>query len=158
QAEPETPNESILGELLITGNVQQHVTPLAILPSFSPEYEDVIVRSVVRRDFELTGMFRVIPDDKAPPGSYDFDDPVDIKAWRKLGAEVIVKVAARRHDKDRVRIFGLCYFMNAGSAPVYEKTFLVPNAEVRVTAHRITDALLGAITGRNGGFTSHLTF
>jgi len=29
---------------------------------------------------------------------------------------------------------------------------------VRVTAHRITDALLGAITGRPGGFASHFTF
>jgi TolB protein len=82
---------------------------------------------------------------------------VDIKAWRKLGAEVIIKVAAQKHE-DAIKLFGLCYFMNAGTAPVYEKTFLVPSAEVRVTAHRITDALLGAITGRNGGFSSHLTF
>jgi TolB protein len=157
-AEPETPSESILGELLISGNASINVTPLAILPSFSPEFEDVVVRSVVRRDFELTGMFRVFADDKAPPGSYAFDDPVDIKAWRKLGAEVIVKVAAQRQGKDQIKIFGLCYFMNAGTAPVYEKTFLVKDADVRITAHRITDALLGAITGRNGGFSSHLTF
>jgi TolB protein len=156
-AAPETPNESLLGELLITGSAEIHLTPLAILPSFSPEFEDVVVRSVVRRDFELTGMFKVIPDDKAPPGSYAFDDPVDIKAWRKLGAEVIVKLAAQKQG-NQVKIFGLCYFENAGSAPVYEKTFLVSSADVRVTAHRITDALLGAITGRNGGFASHLTF
>jgi TolB protein len=156
-AQPETPSESILGELLISGSAEIKLTPLAILPSFSPEFEDVVVRSVVRRDFELTGMFKVIPDDKAPAGSYAFSDPVDIKAWRKLGAEVIIKVAAQK-DGNQVKIFGLCYFENAGSAPVYEKTFLVSPADVRVTAHRITDALLGAITGRNGGFSSHLTF
>ena len=35
---------------------------------------------------------------------------------------------------------------------------MVKKDQVRVTAHRLTDALLGAITGRNGGFSSHLAF
>jgi TolB protein len=156
-AEP-APDESVLGELLITGDVQEHVTPLAVLPSLSPDLEDVIVRGVVRRDFELTGMFKVIPDEKAPEGLYGFDDPVDIKAWTKLGAEVIIKVAARQHSPGMVKIFGIAYFTRHGQKPVYEKTFVVKTEQVRATAHRITDALLGAITGRNGGFSSHLTF
>lgn len=152
------PDESVLGELLITGDVQEHVTPLAVLPSLSPDLEDVIVRGVVRRDFELTGMFKVIPDEKAPEGLYGFNDPVDIKAWSKLGAEVIIKVAAQKQGPDTVKIFGICYFLSHGREPVYEKTFVVKTDQVRVTAHRITDALLGAITGRNGGFSSHLAF
>lgn len=152
------PDESVLGELLITGDVQEHVTPLAILPSLSPDLEDVIVRGVVRRDLELTGMFNVIPDAKAPEGLYGFDDPVDIKAWSKLGAEVIIKVAARQHEPGSVKIYGICYFLSHGREPVYEKTLIVKTDQVRATAHRITDALLGAITGRNGGFSSHLTF
>jgi TolB protein len=151
-------DESPLGQLLITGNTQDQVTPLAILPSLSPDLEDVIVRGVVRRDFELTGMFNVIPDNKAPEGLYGFEDPVDIKAWTRLGAEVIIKVAARQADGGNIKIYGLCYFLSHGKEPVYEKTFVVRKDQVRVTAHRITDALLGAITGRNGGFSSHLTF
>ncbi len=151
-------DESVLGVIMVTGDAKEHVTPLAILPSLSPDLEDVIVRGVVRRDFELTGMFKVIPDNKAPEGLYGFDDPVDIKAWTKLGAEVIIKVSARREEPGMVKIFGLCYFLSNGKEPVYQKTFVVKPEQVRVTAHRITDALLGAITGRNGGFTSHLTF
>jgi TolB protein len=152
------PDESVLGELLITGDVQEHITPLAVLPSLSPDLEDVIVRGVVRRDFELTGMFKVIPDEQAPEGLYGFNDPVDIKAWSKLGAEVIIKVSAQKQGPDTVKIFGICYFLSHGREPVYEKTLVVKNDQVRPTAHRITDALLGAITGRNGGFSSHLTF
>jgi TolB protein len=152
------PDESVLGELLITGDVQEHVTPLAVLPSLSPDLEDVIVRGVVRRDFELTGMFKVLPDEKAPEGLYGFNDPVDIKAWANLGAEVIIKVAAQKQGPDTVKIFGLCYFLSHGREPVYEKTLVVKTDQVRPTAHRITDALIGAITGRNGGFSSHLTF
>ena len=152
------PDESVLGQLPITGHVEEHVTSLAILPSLAPDLEDVIVRGVVRRDFELSGMFRVIPDQKAPAGLYGFDDPVDVDAWRKIGAEVIVKVAARKRRKGKIEVFGLAYFLDVGKDPVYQKKLLVDPSEVRVTAHRITDALLGAITGRPGGFASHFTF
>src|SRR5690606_1298847 len=152
QQESKKPDESLLGEFVVTGVVEEHVPKIAILPSLSPDLEDVVVRSVVRRDFELTGMFDVIDDSKAPPGLYGFDDPVDIDAWRKLGPEAIVKVAARQHKSGKIQVFGLAYFLTVGQDPVYEKKLLVDKSLVRVTAHRITDALLGALTGRPGGF------
>ncbi len=158
QQEQKKPDESLLGEFVVTGVSQEKIPKIAILPSLSPDLEDVVVRSVVRRDFELTGMFDVIDDAKAPPGLYGFDDPVDIDAWRKLGPEAIVKVAARKHKSGKIQVFGLAYFLSVGKDPVYEKTLLVDEALVRVTAHRITDALLGALTGRPGGFASHFTF
>ncbi len=153
-------DESALGEFVVTGTPHEHITRLAILPSLSPDMADVIVRGVVRRDFQLTGMFDLIADKKAPEGLYGFNDPVDINAWKKLGAEVIVKLAARAvpKDKKKVQVYGLCYFLNVGKDPVYQKQLIVDRSIVRVTAHRITDALLGAITGRPGGFASHFTF
>jgi TolB protein len=153
------PDESVLGQIVVTGTVQEHVTRIAILPSLSPDLEDVIVRGVVRHDFELTGMFDVVADRSAPPGLYGFEDAVDIDAWRKLGAEVIVKVAARKDAASgKIQVHGLAYFLSVGKDPVYEKTLLVDPSAARVTAHRITDALLGAITGRPGGFASRMTF
>jgi TolB protein len=151
-------DESPLGEFVVTGTVQERLPRIAILPSLSPDLEDVIVRGVVRRDFELTGMFDIISDDKAPAGLYGFNDPVDIDAWRALGAESIVKVAARKHSPGKIQVFGVAYFLNVGKEPVYEKKLVVSKKDVRVTAHRITDALLGALTGRPGGFASHFTF
>jgi len=150
-------DESPLGEFIVTGVTQERLPRIAILPSLSPDLEDVIVRGVVRHNFELTGMFDVIPDSKAPPGMYAFDDPVDIDAWKKLGAEAIIKVAARKQGP-KIQVFGLAYFLNVGKEPVYEKKLLVAKDDARVTAHRVTDALLGALTGRNGGFASHFTF
>jgi TolB protein len=158
RGEPTTPDEGLLGPFVVTGNVAEHVTRLAILPSLSPDLEDVIVRGVVRHDFELSGMFDVLPDKSAPPGLYGFEDPVDVEAWRKLGAEVIVKVAARKATGGRIQVYGLAYFLSVGQAPVYEKRLLVDSSEARVTGHRITDALLGAITGRPGGFASRMTY
>ena len=148
---PLTADESLLGEFVVTGVTEEHIPKIAILPSLSPDLEDVVVRSVVRRDFELTGMYDVIDDRKAPPGLYGFDDPVDVPAWQRLGAEAIVKVAARKQKKSgKIQVFGLAYFPSAGKDPVYEKKLLVDPKLVRVTAHRITDALLGALTGRGG--------
>jgi TolB protein len=152
------PDESVLGEMIITSSNVEKLPRIAVLPSLSPDYEDVIVRGVVRRDFELTGLFDVISDDKAPPGMYGFEDAVDVDAWRKLGAEAIVKVAARKGTGDQIQVFGLAYLMSTGKKPVFEKTLTVPKTDARVTGHRITDALLGALTGRPGGFASELTF
>lgn len=63
------PDEHTLGDLVITGSQLENVTKLAVLKSYSPDYEDVVVRSVVRHDLELSGMFDVIPDSKAPSAS-----------------------------------------------------------------------------------------
>jgi TolB protein len=153
------PDEGVLGAFVITGvNTQERLPKIAILPSLSPDYEDVIVRGVVRRDFELTGLYELIPDSKAPQGLYGFDDPIDLEAWQKVGAEAIVKVSAQKKGADQIQVLGIAYFLNVGKEPVYQKTIVVNKSEARLTAHRITDALLGALTGRPGSFASELTF
>jgi TolB protein len=157
QGDRPTPNEDVLGELLITGDNQDMRPRLAILPSLSPDLEDVIVRGVVRRDFELTGLYRMIDDAKAPPGLYGFDDPVDVQAWTHIGADIVIKVAARK-NAGKVEVLGVAYLMSSGGRPVYKKTIAVQKEEVRLTAHRVVDALLGALTGRKGGFASRLAF
>lgn len=150
-------DEGALGQFIVTGHQTEKLPRIAILPSLAPDLEDVVVRSVVRRDIELTGLFELISDSKAPPGLYSFDDPVDVPAWQKLGAEAIVKVSARQ-KAGKVEVSGLAYFLNVGKDPVFQKRLVVEKSDVRVTAHRITDALLGALTGRPGGFASQLAF
>ena len=158
-AQESKPDESALGEFVVTGSgTSEHVPKIAVLPSLSPDMADVVVRGTVRRNFELTGLYDVIADAKAPLGLYGFDDAVEVDAWKKLGAEAIVKAAARKHSSGKIEVFGLAYFLNVGKEPVFEKKLLVEAKDVRVTAHRITDALLGALTGRPGGFASHFVY
>lgn len=155
-------DESLLGEFVVTGNAQGEapLPKIALLPSLAPDQEDVTVRSVVHRDLELSGMFQILPDKNAPGGLYGFEDPVDVDAWKKLGPESIVKVAARRvaGDPNKIEVYGLAYFLSVGKDPVYEKKLIVGPKDLRVTAHRMTDALLGALTGRNGSFASEFVF
>jgi len=158
-AAPQKPpaDESPLGQFVVTGRSAEHITSLGILPSNSSAFEDVIVRNVVRRDLELSGMFRILSESKAPPGVYGFRDPVDVDAWQAAGAEVVVKVGAQSKG-DNVEILGLAYFLSTGKEPVFEKRVAVEKKDARKAAHRITDALLGAITGRPGGFASQFVF
>jgi TolB protein len=164
QAQAPAPNpEAGLGEFVVTGTKVEHVTKLAVLPSFAPDLEDVIVRSVVRRDLELSAMFELVSESKAPPGNYQFDDPVDVAGWKKAGAEVIVKLAARKlpsnkPGENKVEVAAFAYLPEHGVEPVYERRFQTVSEEIRMTAHRVTDALLGAITGRPGGFSSRFAF
>lgn len=156
-------SETGLGEFVVTGTRVEHVTKLAVIPSMSPDFEDVIVRSVVRRDLELSAMFDLIQESKAPPGNYQIEDPVDVDAWKKVGAEVIVKLAARKMPQtvpgeNRVEVIALAFLPEHGREPVYERRFQTVSEEIRTTAHRVTDALLGAVTGRPGGFSSRFVF
>jgi TolB protein len=139
-AAPPPADEKLLGDIVVTGTQVEHFTKLAVLRSNSPDYEDVVVRSVVRHDLELSGMFDVIPDSKAPPGNYEFEDPVDLPAWQKLGAEVIVKVAARKTKDAKIEIFSLAYFLDVGKDPVYERRITVLPDDVRMAGHRVTAA------------------
>ena len=143
-------NEAELGEFIVTSKKQEKLPRIAVLPSLSPDLEDVMVRSVVRHDIELTGMFDIIKDADAPPGMYSFDDPVDIEAWKKLGAEAIVKVAARGKGKTKVEVFGIAYFLNVGKDPVYQKKLTVDKDNVRVTAHRRSPVALARPRRRDG--------
>ena len=92
----------------------------------SGQLENVSRVRVVRRDIELTGLFDVISDSKAPVGLYGFDDAIDIDAWRKLGAEAIVKVAARADNTPgKIQVLGVAYFLNVGKDPVYSKKITI---------------------------------
>jgi TolB protein len=42
--------------------------------------------------------------------------------------------------------------------PLRRRNFVTPPDELRPTTHRLVDALIGALTGTNGGFASHMTF
>jgi TolB protein len=151
------PND-VLGNIVVVAGAGRPLPKIAILPSLAADAEDVTLRSVVRRDLDLTGEFEVLPDSAAPEGLYLADSPVDVKAWSGKGVEALVKVTGRRLDKDRAELRGLVYFLKRGDAPVLDRRFAVPAAQLREESHRVADLLIGALTGQNGGFASHMTF
>jgi TolB protein len=155
---PPNPDD-LLGNIVVVAGATRSLPKVGVLPSLASELEDVTLRSVVRRDLDLCGEFEVLPDSAAPEGLYLSDSPVDVKAWAAKGVEAVVKVSAKPlPGGKKAELRGLAYFVNRGTTPVFDKGIQVDASQVREESHRIADVIIGALTGKNGGFASHMTF
>ena len=150
--------EDLLGNMVVTAGAGRPLPKIGIQPSLAAEIEDVTVRSVIQRDLDLCGEFEVLPDSSAPEGLYLSDTPVDVKAWASKGVESVVKVTGKKVGKDQAELRAQAFFVRQGATPVYDKAFTVPASRVREESHRLADLVIGALTGQNGGFASHMAF
>jgi TolB protein len=151
------PND-ILGNIVVVAGAGRPLPKIGVVPSLASAQEDVTVRSVVRRDLDLCGEFELLPDSDAPDGVYMADSPVDTKAWSAKGVEAVVKVTGKPRDRDHAELTGQVFFPARGATAVFAKRYAVPESRLRAESHRLADRLIGALTGQNGGFASHLTF
>ncbi|HXX69979.1 MAG TPA: tolB protein [Polyangiaceae bacterium] len=168
-ASPTQPDESLLGTVEVNGSAGLPPLPkLAVVPIVSTGTADSIVVLVVRRDMELSGQFDVMDEGTSPPGPFLHATPLDLGAWRAQGAEYVLRVFAEPAPNDSIKtqLVGEAYVTptRAPSAPTVEArpAFRVAMAtvttEVRAASHRLVDLLLGALTGRPGGFASEMVY
>ena len=152
--------KDLLGNMVVVAAATRSLPKIGVVPSLSPDLEDVTLRSVIRRDLDLSGEFELLSDDDAPDSLYLSDSPVDTKAWSKKGVEGVVRVSAKRADDKgtSIELVGQAFLVKSGATPVFEKKTTVLAATLRTASHRMADALIGALTGTNGGFASRLTF
>lgn len=161
QAQPQQPPDenAIIASFEIMGDASGKPMPLpklGMIPSLSAEMDDITLNSVAKRDLDLCGEFEVMPDSSAPDGAYQ--EKVDTKAWKDKGAEYLARVSAKKINDTTVELRGQAWIVESGDDAVYDNKFQVPIADVRVESHRLTDLLIGALTGTNGSFASHMTF
>jgi TolB protein len=165
-AEPSQPNppapppdESVLGTLDINGAATAAPLPkLAVMPIVTTGDADTTLQLVVKKDLDLSGQYDVVDDSVAPSGLYLHDTPVDAAAWRNKGISVLVRVLANKLPGGKIELLGSAYLLQRGQDPVFQHRIETTAAAVRTSSHRMTDALLGALTGRPGGFASHLVY
>jgi TolB protein len=150
--------EDLLGNLVVEAGAGRALPKIAVLPSLASEMEDVTVRSVVQHDLDLSGEFELLPDSAAPEGLYLSDSPIDLKAWRGKGVEAVVKVSGKPAGKGQAELRAQAFLIQKGDKPVFDKSFTVPADTLRVESHRLADLVIGALTGQNGGFASHMIF
>jgi TolB protein len=156
-AEPPRP-EDLLGNIVVVAGATRPLPRIAVLPSSSFDEEDVIVRSVGRRDLELSGEFEVLSDDDAPEEAFGASE-LDVSIWAKKKVEALVEVRAQPlSGQDKVVLRARVYFVKHGAAAVLDKRFTIPAADLREESHRLSDLVIGALTGQNGGFASRMTF
>jgi TolB protein len=166
------PDESLLGTVDVngSGNGLPPLPKLAVAPLISAGTADSIVNLVVRRDMELSGQFDVLDPSHVPAGPFLHTTPIDLYAWRAQGAEYLLRVYAQPAPNDSIKteLVGEAYLTPSGPAPAAASPTdpkpafrtIVPTAttEVRAASHRLVDRLLGALTGKPGGFASEMTY
>lgn len=156
-AEPPRP-EDLLGNIVVVAGATRPLPRIAVLPSSSFDEEDVVLRTVARRDLELSGEFDLLSDADVPE-VYGSADELDLSPWARKKIEALVEVRAAPIDgQDKVALRGRVFLVGHGAAAVFDKRFVVPKATFREEAHRLSDLIIGALTGTNGSFASRMTF
>jgi hypothetical protein len=67
---------------------------IGVVPLITTDAADAAVQLVVKRDFDLSGVYDVIGDAANPSGPYTRGTNLDLVAWRKKDAEYVVRVYA----------------------------------------------------------------
>ncbi len=175
------PDESILGTVEVNGSAEglPPLPKLGIVPVVPTGIADTLVRLVVVRDMDLSGQFDVMKDETAPSGPFTHTTPLDLGAWRATGAEYVIRVFSQpaADDSSKTELVGEAYLtptaaqakaahasQSAGGAappdpkPAFRTVVPTATTEIRAASHRLVDQLLGALTGRPGGFASQMTY
>ena len=164
--------DSVLGTIKVDGSAGS-VAPLpklAVVPLPKDDQDDEIVEAVLRGDLALCGQFDVLGATESPKGPFSADGPLNMAAWQKAGAEYVVRAYAEAKGASDRQLVGELYLARSSSGaraagksragkeePLYHtRVPFTPNA--RAASHRLVDLLLGALTGRPGGFASRMTF
>jgi TolB protein len=156
--QPPPPDESVLGTVDVTGAAAVPLPKLAVMPIVTTNEADTTLQLVVKKDLDISGQFEVVSDDAAPSGLYLHDSPVEVAAWRSKGIAILVRVVANKLPSGKIELLGSAYFVGRSAAPAFEHRIESDPALVRASSHRMTDALLGALSGRPGGFASHMVY
>jgi TolB protein len=178
--QPPPPDESVLGTVEVNGSAGMVPLPkMAVVPIVPTGAADSLVNLVVRRDMELSGQFEVLDDAVAPQGPFTHTTPLDLSAWRDHGAEYVLRVFSQpaANNSARTELVGEAYVtptaqqaaaqkarVAAGTStlpegkPAFRTVVPTATTEVRAASHRLVDQLLGALTGRPGGFASEMVY
>ncbi|HEX4049070.1 MAG TPA: tolB protein [Elusimicrobiota bacterium] len=178
------PDESILGTVDVNGSATEGLPPLpkmAVVPIVPTGSADSLVNLVVRHDMELSGQFEVLGEDVAPAGPFTHTTPLDLGAWRDKGAEYVLRIYSQpgATDSTKTELVGEAFVTPTAAQAAAQRAraaaappdavvadpkpsfrAVVPTAttEVRAASHRLVDQILGALTGRPGGFASEMTY
>lgn len=167
--------DSVLGTIDVDGSsgTSPPLPKLAISPLLTHGQPDEIVQLVARGDFSLSGQFDLLEREVAPDGPFLVELPPELTAWRAVGADYLLRVYAQAVDKDKGRLVGEIYLtksapargpnLDGGLPPAPKPAFqtsipLQGGGELRMASHRLVDVLLGALTGRPGGFASRMAY
>ena len=108
QAHAQESDETVLGTIDVNGSAGAAVPlpKLAVEPLLTNGRVDEIAQLVMRGDLVLSGQFDVLDEGAAPSGPFLTDIPPNLDAWKKVGAEYVVRVYSRDASGADPRLVG----------------------------------------------------
>ena len=171
-ATDQQPDDGILGTVVADGSAGGllPLPKMAIVPLITTGQADSLVNLVVRHDMELSGQFEVLDENASPAGPFTHTTPLDLAGFHDKGAEYVVRVFSQpaASDSSKTELVGEAYLTpkthppagtpTPDAKPAFRGVVPTPTTEIRAASHRLVDQLLGALTGRPGGFASEMVY
>ncbi|MGH8034667.1 MAG: Tol-Pal system beta propeller repeat protein TolB, partial [Lysobacterales bacterium] len=128
--------------------------PIAIAPFRGEAQAPQKIGGIVRADLERSGMFRAV--DTAGLVADESTRP-DLASWRQKGADAMVTgsvspLADGRFDV-RLRLWDIVRGQDLGG-----QSYTVAQADLRLSAHRVSDFVYEKLTGEKGIFSTRIAY
>ncbi len=140
-------------DITTTGGRQ---VPIAITPMAGEAAQPQSVTEVIGADLSRTGLFRLVNTAGVSPLPTEPSE-VNFADWNSRAAEALVIGKIEPSTDGRVEVrFRL--FDVQKQAQLASFSYLVPQAQLRATAHRIADVIYEKLTGDKGVFSTKVTY
>jgi TolB protein len=130
--------------------------PIAIAPLAGENAQPQSVSAVVSADLARTGLFRLVDASTVNPVPTEPSE-VNFGDWTGKGADALVIGRVESQPDGRIEVrFRL--FDVAKQSQLASYTYLVTQAQLRATAHRIADVIYEKLTGDKGAFSTKIAY
>ena len=128
--------------------------PIAIAAFRGDDQSPQKIGAIVQADLQRSGQFRAVD---ASDAAYDESSRPDMAIWRQKGADTLVtgsvaRLADGRFDV-RFRLWDVVRVEELGS-----QSYQVPQADLRLVAHRVADFVYEKLTSDKGVFSTRLAY
>lgn len=128
--------------------------PIAVAAFRGDEQAPQKMGGIVQADLQRSGQFRPVD---ASEVAYDESTRPDVALWRQKGADSLVtgsvaRLADGRFDV-RFRLWDVVRGQDVGG-----QSYVIPQADLRLVAHRIADFVYERLTGEKGIFSTRIAY
>ena len=145
-------DDDVLGELVVEAKRRGALVLPKIAVVRPADGEPTLLHEVLARDLGLSGEFDVIDVAR----TMKFDDPFDAPAFEDLGLEAVITASMQAREDGEVEMIVRLFLPAVGDLPAWSRTTVVGASERRLAGHRLSDGVIGALTGTDGPFASRL--
>lgn len=128
--------------------------PIALVPFRGEEGAPQKIAAIVRADLERSGLFRAVD---ASGQQMDESTRPDMSVWRQRSADSLAGGSVTRRGDGRYdvrfRLWDVVRGQDLGG-----QGYVVPQADLRLAAHKIADYIYEKLTGEQGVFSTRLAY